>query len=80
MTILGLCRHKLAIDTRCGITVLVTPYGPGHASRPKSAHYPITASGPVARVPGSDVDAAAQSRSASRCRPGSRRSVPAGAK
>ena len=49
MTILGLCRHKLAIDTRCGITVIDTPYGPGHASRPKSAHYPITASGPVAR-------------------------------
>ena len=47
MTILGPCRHRYSHDVRCGITVVATPYGPGHTSAPKVSHYPVvTATAP----------------------------------
>ncbi len=61
MTILGPCRHRYSLDTRCGLTVLATPYGPGHASPPKAAHYPvISTSTPGPILP--DVEVAAGPR------------------
>lgn len=60
MTDLGLCRHRFTAKDRCDIPLRVTPFGPGHISRPRAAHYPLISKPAPALQGVTDADLAAE--------------------